>query len=74
MKLDKRKIHATWSKKKNKPSYELILFLCLVMVYADLTITEVSALCCLTETAQVWKELPILESAFFCSCYFDLVL
>lgn len=30
--------------KKNTPSYELILFLCLVMVYADLTIMEVSVL------------------------------
>lgn len=37
--------------KKYMPSYELILFLCLVMVYADLTIMEVSVLCCLTEIA-----------------------
>lgn len=37
--------------KKNMPSYELILFLCLVMVYADLKIIEASVLCCLTETA-----------------------
>lgn len=50
MKLDKRKIHATWTKKKKKPSYELILFLCLVMVSADLKIMEVSVLCCLTGT------------------------
>lgn len=60
--------------KKYMPSYELILFLCLVMVYADLTIMEVSVLCCLTETAQVWTGLLILDSAFICSCYFGLVL
>lgn len=36
--------------KKKKPSYELILFLCLVMVYADLKIMEVSVLCRLTQT------------------------
>lgn len=72
MKLDKRKIHATWTKKK-KPSYELILFLCLVMVYADLKIMEVSVLCRLTQTTQVQTELLILGSAFFYRCYFGLV-
>lgn len=75
MKLDKRKIHATWTKKKKKkPSYELILFLCLVMVSADLKIMEVSVLCCLTGTTQAWTELLILGSAFFYRCHFGLVL
>lgn len=43
-------------------------------VCAVLTFMKVLVLCCLTETVWVWTELLILGSAFFCRCYFCLVL
>lgn len=37
---------------------------------ADLTIMEVSVLCCLTETTLVWTELPILAICLFLQILF----
>lgn len=61
--------------KKKKPSYELILFLCLVMVYADLTVMEVAVLCCLTvnhlglDRVTDSRSLPFSADAILVLCY-----
>lgn len=72
MKLDKRKTHATWTK-KNAKLWINTFPVSGNGVYAVLT-CKVLVLCCLTETICVWTDLLILESAFLCKCYFCHVL